>query len=78
MKVVTVRFKDVDIEEILPCHPQATIERWSLARGTLIEIEVPSVSIRWALCDGPHYVSSWIRKDGIRAHICPHIAEIGD
>lgn len=79
--IIETRFRDIAFEEIVNCHPDATLDRWQMARGKPVMIEVPGMSAAtWedAPCAGPYFKSNWVRPDGVRALVCPHIAEIGD
>ena len=81
--IIQTRYRDIPFEEAIQCHVDASDvkpERWELARGTAISIEVPGVPgpVAWARCSGPFFRSSWKRLDGRYAGVCPHIAEIGD
>lgn len=75
--IITTRYRDIPIEKVRECFPEASPKQWLKRRGKPVEIVAPHNNHTRDPCvlcrQEPHYnVAHSIFV------VCPHIAEIGD
>ncbi len=88
--VITTRFRDIDVSEIVDHGTFNCSKSWPHIRGKEVQLIGPPLersqwSSNFGSCDGPVYLTVVLPKlpSGLKYRfgkigVCPHIAEIGD